>query len=452
MLLILNAFTTLLVVVFIAYVFFILVPFLRYPKLTPGNAEDFEYHFFIPCRDEEVVIAKTIERARRDFPTAHVWVIDDDSDDQTATIANSYVAADEYVHVVQRRRPDARTGKGDALNAAYTQLNAWLPDDADRSNIIVTVIDADGELAENALDICASDEVFGDDRVGAVQVAVWMKNRADRNPFPDKGWFWNTTGRWVLRMQDLEFRTVIAGMQSLRARTGTVGLGGNGQLARLSTLDAIAKRYGEPWHGALLEDYELGLHVLLSGYTIKHVYDTHVSQEALPSIRRLLTQRTRWAQGNIQCIRYLPELVRSRYFDAAGLIEACYYLFLPFVQVIGAVSFLILGGGLFVEFLTDSAYRADQWGTMGWLAALSILFGIGPFILWGPVYKLRCEPHTSWPKAFLYGIGLWLYVYYTYVCIVRAFVRIIRGQNGWAKTRRNAEAHVVVNGSVAVEE
>jgi 1,2-diacylglycerol 3-beta-glucosyltransferase len=448
---VLNAFTTLMGVMFLAYVAFILVPFLRHKPVANGDQSKFIFHFFIPCRDEEAVIETTIRRAREFFPQAHVWVIDDDSEDRTADIVTGFADTDSFVHLVQRRRPNARTGKGDALNSAYGQLNAWLPDDVDRTKMIITVIDADGEMAANALDVCSADEIFGDDTVGAAQIAVWMKNRADKKPYPGRGVFANMVARWMLRMQDLEFRTVIAGMQSLRARTGTVGLGGNGQFTRLSTLDAIADIYGEPWHGALLEDYELGVHVLLTGSTIKHVYDTHVSQEALPSVRRLLTQRTRWAQGNIQCVRYIPEIVKSRHFDSAGVVETCYYLVLPFLQMLGAAAFLVLLGLSAAHWISEPTAPIVELDTLAWLAGVSLVFAVAPFALWGPVYKLRCEPDLSWRTAVLYGIGAWLYVYYMYICIARAFWRIARGKNGWSKTRRNAEAHVIVGGSVAVE-
>jgi hypothetical protein len=38
-----------------------------------------------------------------------------------------------------------------------------------------------------------------------------------------------------------------------------------------------------------------------------------------------------------------------------------------------------------------------------------------------------------------------------YICIVRAFARVILGRNGWAKTRRNSEANLALGGSVAIE-
>ncbi|MCM3781272.1 glycosyltransferase family 2 protein [Microbacterium hydrocarbonoxydans] len=448
---ILNAFTVLLGVAFVTYVTFILIPYLRYPKVVPGNPDDFEWHFFIPCRDEEAVIETTVTRARRDFPGAHVWVIDDDSEDATAEIVTRFAEVDPQVHLVQRRRPEARTGKGDALNAAYHQLLGWLPAEADPERVIVVVIDADGEMEPNALEVCSADDIFGDPEVGAAQIAVWMKNRDDAKPYPQRGRLANAFARYLLRMQDLEFRTTIAAMQSLRAKTGTVGLGGNGQFTRLSVLDAIGAQYGEPWHGALLEDYELGVHVVLAGYQVKHVYDTQVHQEALPSIRRLLTQRTRWAQGNIQCVKYIGEVVKSRHIDSAGVIETTYYLILPFLQMLGGLAFAILVGAQVNSWIHDPALFHAAVNSLFGIAGLMAMFSIAPFAIWGFVYKVRCEPQASWLTALGWGIGVWLYVYYMYICIARAFLRIVRGKNGWSKTRRNAEAHVYVGGSVAVE-
>ncbi|WP_435859410.1 glycosyltransferase [Streptomyces tanashiensis] len=72
-------------------------------------------------------------------------------------------------------------------------------------------------------------------------------------------------------------------------------------LPRLTALDRIAAAERRPWQrDALLEDYELGLHMRLAGYGVTHVADTGVTQEALPYTSRFLTQRTRWAQGDIR--------------------------------------------------------------------------------------------------------------------------------------------------------
>ncbi|WP_420882717.1 hypothetical protein [Streptomyces noursei] len=51
--------------------------------------------------------------------------------------------------------------------------------------------------------------------------------------------------------------------------------------------------------------------------------------------------------------------------------------------------------------------------------------------------------------ALLWGAALWLYAYHLFVVSARGFVRMFRGRNGWAKTRRNAEP--VTDGPVARE-
>jgi 1,2-diacylglycerol 3-beta-glucosyltransferase len=446
---IMSAISTALVVSFCIYVCSILIPFLRRKSFPPGEPTNFIWHFFVPCRDEEAVIETTMRRLAETFPGTHIWVIDDASEDRTADLVRDRARTDPFVHLVQRHLPDARTGKGDALNAAYAALNSYLPTGAVRDKAIVCVVDADGEMAPNALEQVAGSDVFGDPRVGAAQITVWMNNRNDPRPLPHRGRMVNAAARYLIRMQDIEFRTMIAAMQSLRERTRTVGLGGNGQFTRLITLDAIAKEYGEPWHGSLLEDYELGVHVLLAGYENRHVHDTHVSQEALTSFSRFATQRTRWSQGNIQCVRYVRDIINSQHFENSGVLESCYYLVLPFIQVLGFITWIYLMVGMGINV---SSYPA---GTAGWLAdnwtvcLLFVIFSIGPFFLWGPIYRKLCEPAAPIWKGWLWGLGMWLYVFYTYVTLSRAFVRILLGRNGWAKTRRNAETHPI--GVVAKE-
>ncbi|GAA4817459.1 glycosyltransferase family 2 protein [Nocardioides caeni] len=435
-----EATSLLLVVIFLTYLTSIVVSYFRQGRNLPGNVEDFDFHMFVPARDEEAVIGQTIDRLREDFETAHVWIVDDASDDRTGDIVRGRAAHDPQVHLVSRVRPDARTGKGDALNAAYARLDEFLPADTDRTALVVCVVDADGHLAPDILHHVASDAVMGDPSVGAAQVSVRMRNRDDRTPLPGRGRVANFLSRYLVRMQDVEFRTAIAAMQALRARTRSVGLGGNGQFTRLSVLDEIKQHYGEPWHGSLLEDYELGVHVMLAGYENKYINDTYVSQEGLTDFRRLVTQRTRWSQGNIQCIKYLPEIVRSRHFTSAAVLEAGYYLLLPLIQLLGMVVWPIVAWFLVQGTLDQGSTGIVEWGRDSWpLILLMVVLGVLPFAMWGPVYKVRCEPDASWLKACAWGIGMFVYIYYLYLTVPRAMYRVMRGRSGWAKTRRNAE-------------
>src|SRR5205823_12889997 len=77
--------------------------------------------FVLPCLNEEVVIRGSIERLLA-LPSADfaVLVVDDGSDDGTAEIVREFEG--DRVWLLRRTPPNARQGKGEALNAAYRHL------------------------------------------------------------------------------------------------------------------------------------------------------------------------------------------------------------------------------------------------------------------------------------------------------------------------------------------
>lgn len=452
-----QALAFVMLVVFLTYVTLIVLPFARRRPDPEGDPGGFAWHAFVPCRDEETVIGATVTLLRTRFPAMHVWVVDDASVDRTAEVVSAAAVADPMVHLVRRVLPDARQGKGAALNRAYTDLGAFLPPDTDRERVVVVVVDADGRLASNALRQAAGPVAFGNPATGAAQAAVWMSNRGEREPVAPR-WpaalgraarrraarrpgarlrqWW---ARYLVGVQDIEFRTTIAAMQCLRGRTVSVGLGGNGQFTRLSVLDAIARTAGSPWHGSLLEDYELGIHVMFEGFQNVYMHDTWVEQEALTSGRRLLTQRTRWCQGGMQCSRYLGAIFRSRHITNAGAIEAAYFLLQPYLQLVGVV----LWPTVLVVTVVQGSQAAGgfvAWAAASvWVAPLVVVTGIAPFAIWPVLYRwARCADwHPGSTVA--WALGYWLYQYAGYVVVVRAFARVLAGDARWSKTRRNAE-------------
>ncbi|MFE6233595.1 glycosyltransferase [Cellulosimicrobium sp. NPDC057862] len=436
-------------VVFIAYVVVIVVPYLRRRRRATGEPGAFEWHFFVPCRDEEAVIDGTVTYLRTTFG-AHVWVIDDDSDDRTGRIVAAHAEVDPRVHLVQRRRPEARTGKGDALNTAYAQLLDFLGPDADLDKVIVAVVDADGRPAANCLEVCAGDTLFADPEVGAAQIEVRMVNRDEREPTPGAGRLKNFLGRTLVRMQDMEFRTVIAAIQDTRRHTKTVGMGGNGQFTRLSALTSLDSGDGRAWRGSLLEDFELGVHLLLAGWRSEFTADTWVDQEALFDGRRYLTQRTRWGQGVMQCGRYWRAVWSSTTIPNIGMIEMSYYMLQPWLTLLGTIVYPV-PLVLLAARLTAHPDQLATFLSQGGLALLLsyLLLGLGPFILWGPIYVLRCETTQPMWRGIGWGLAYVVYVYGFYITTWRAFGRILTGRSGWAKTRRNAETHVI--GPIATE-
>lgn len=433
-----NAGAFLVCVAFVAYVLLILTPYLRRRPDLSGDASMLSWHFVIPCRDEAAVIETTVRALASSHPSARIWCVDDASTDSTPAILDRLSAELRQVRVVTRTLPDARTGKGPALNAGFAAIVASLRPGTDPSQVVVGIIDADGWLDPRCLEVISGPKLFGDPSVGAVQIQVRMLDhvpeivgRAPLQPTTRRG-------RLLVRMQDLEFSGPIAAMQVLRRHLGSVGMGGNGQFTRLSALYKVSRNHGTPWHGALLEDLELGLHVLLTGGRTQYCHDTWVAQEGLPSVRRLVRQRTRWAQGSMQCARYLWPVLTSPRISAAGALEIAYFLIQPWLQLLGGVLYAICGFVL-VSGLVHSAGQPTALAnptTLGVLV-LFLMFGMGPLVVWGPVYRLRVDRRTSRRQALLLGLTNTLYLYVNHVAVWTALWRLLRLRQGWAKTERN---------------
>jgi len=430
-----DAITFLLSVSFITYVFLIVVPFFRHKAGPRGDGSAFGWHFLVPCLNEELVIEGTVRCLIERFPSAHVWCVDDGSDDRTPHVLASLDRQLERLHVVSRRLPDARRGKGEALNAGWAALMSWLPPDTDATRVIVGVADADGELDPNCPDVIAGTDYFGDPRVDAVQVQVRI--------FTD----WDVRGSLVdrarallVRVQDMEFATLIAAMQLLRRHTGSVGMGGNGQFTRLSALNRIADQHGSPWHGALLEDFELGVHLLLTGGRNEFCNDTWVIQQGLPTLRALVRQRSRWAQGQMQCLRYLKPVLATPSISLTAALEITYFLFLPWVQLFGSALYFLAAVALVWVLVTGAGVGA-YWSSGAWgLIPLFILFGLGPLMVWGPAYRAAVDRGITRRQALILGLAHWPYTYIHHMAVWWGFVRIARSQHGWKKTGRVARA------------
>jgi cellulose synthase/poly-beta-1,6-N-acetylglucosamine synthase-like glycosyltransferase len=232
----------------------------------------------------------------------------------------------------------------------------------------------------------------------------------------------------------------IAAIQTTRHYTGTVGLGGNGQFTRMSALETLVDPDGGPWRGTLLEDYELSLHLTLTGHRNEFTQDTYVDQEALPDFRRFVRQRTRWGQGTMQCGLYLRQLWASPHVSVLGALEATYYLLQPWMQILGTIVYP-LPIAVFVSHWITQPVTMQAWVRGGgWMIMLLYLIGgAGPFVVWGPLYRRKCERRIGLAASVGLGFAYSLYVFIFYITSWRAFVRILRRRNEWFKTRRNGE-------------
>jgi cellulose synthase/poly-beta-1,6-N-acetylglucosamine synthase-like glycosyltransferase len=375
--------------------------------------------FLIPCLNEELVIDASLDRLLA-LPSDNVavLVIDDGSDDRTADLVADRES--DRVWLVRRSLPEARQGKGRALNFGFRHLReSGLLAGRNPDDVIVVVMDADGRLSKNAL--FEVGPYFADPRSAAVQIGVRMYNRE---------------ASLIARMQDVEFVTFTHIFQRARERTGSIGLGGNGQFNRLN---ALAELGDEPWTDCLTEDLDLGVRFLLGGWTNHFCPTADVSQQAVTTVRRLLRQRSRWFQGHLQCWRFLPTILRSKKMSGGQANELAYHLSSPVLVLAMTPPMLAFIGALGVLLATDPSLvgrgLVARQG-LGLAVAYVLGFGLAPFYAF--VYWLA-EDSVGLVRAFAYAHAYSLYGYLWFPAGWTAVGRVLRRRRTWWKTARTAD-------------
>ncbi|WP_051116270.1 glycosyltransferase family 2 protein [Amycolatopsis nigrescens] len=394
------------------------VPRPRRPDAPPN--EQLTFWIIIPALNEERVVGKTVLNALSlgaAGTPVRVLVVDDGSDDATPEVLAGI--ADPRLHVLRRDPPEARQGKGEALNAAYRHILAAAKEEGSVSRTVVGVIDGDGRGSPGMLGEIA--KLFAERSVGAVQCRVRIHNRSNV----------------LALLQDLEFGVVADASQSLRDLLGSVGMGGNGQFTRLSVL---ARFDPAPWSKCLVEDLELGLRLHLAGIRLRYTKTAWVTQQGLTDVRRLLRQRARWAQGNLQCAGHLRRLSMSRFVGSVGLVDFGLYLVTPWLTV--PFSLLVCG------VLVASAVAVATGGTLGGLVAAGSALPVAgvvwlamllvPGLIWAVVYRYRLREEPLY-RCLLAGLLYPLFLFLGVVSTWRALFRMLAGRNSWTKTERLLE-------------
>ncbi|HEX3425198.1 MAG TPA: glycosyltransferase [Acidimicrobiales bacterium] len=390
------------------------------PGIRPGTrSRPTAVYFLIPCLNEEGVIGTTLSRLLAN-EEARVVVIDDNSDDRTADVVRS-VGGDRTL-LITRRFPNARKGKGPALNAGLPAVRA----DAaarglDADQVLVAVMDADGYLSEGALAHVLP--LFDDPTVGGAQLGVRISNREVN---------------LLTTMQDFEFWGLAATAQLGRARLGTVSLGGNGQFTRLSALESLS---GAPWSSALTEDLDLALRLLRRGWRLTTTAQAAVYQEGVTTVKSLIRQRTRWYQGHMACIKQLRRMWGSPALSNLAVLEVSAYLLIPWVFILPwSILFHIGLWELFGRLSNASGSTLGGGGVLVGIITLVAwyLLGFGPSIFGGYLYY-RQDRSVGKVRALVLGHALLLCNYVAFLSCWLAALRSLRGLTGWEKTVRRSE-------------
>jgi len=383
------------------------------------DGEPITVYFLVPCLNEEAVIGSTVA-ALLTHAGARVVVVDDASDDGTAEVMASFRG--DNVMVVSRTLPQAREGKGPALNVGFRAVVA----DAtarglDPSRVLVCVMDADGELTPDAFDHVLP--LFGDPLVGGVQLGVRIKNRRTN---------------LLTRMQDFEFWGISATAQMGRIRPGTVSLGGNGQFTRLSALLALG---GAPWSAALTEDLDLTITLMLAGWKLTSTPGASVNQQGIESVRKLIRQRTRWFQGHMSCLGRLGPLWKCSTLSNLALVEISVYLLIPWLFVLPWSILFHVAVWQMIENIGGLTVGTDDLAgrlTLGATLAFWYVMAFAPSIFAGYIYYRR-EGGYGRLRAAALGHMLVPYNYIAFASCWLATVRKLRGRTGWEKTARRRE-------------
>lgn len=392
-------------------------PFVPLPDAPPYVSRHHLY-FLIPCLNESAVIGRTVGSLVA--PTgwdSRIFVIDDGSDDATADEA--WQAGGDQVHVITRHLPDARRGKGAALNAGFTAVMADVTKRRlDHDRVIIVVMDADGRLSDGAAREVLP--LFADPVVGGAQLAVRIRNRHDN---------------FLLQFQDHQFWTLSSFTQFGRVSTGTVSLGGNGQFTRLSALLDIGV---QPWTASLTEDLDVSISLAVAGWRLTTTPRAAVDQQGIAELRPLIRQRTRWYQGHMMSGARLPEVLRSRKMSNASSMEMSLYLLVPWLldlpwSVLYHVILVELGLGI-----GDLGFFSGTPLQQSLMVVVWYVLGFWPAIITA-VMAHRRDPSMTWWRAVKLGHCFVATNYLSYVCAWRALTRILRKQNGWTKTARSDE-------------
>ena len=395
--------------------------------ITQGHDPVNSFHpsvvLMVPARNEELVIGDTVRSLLElDYDDFLVIVLDDGSEDATATIVAEVAATDARVMLVRRGPEIAGTGKSDVLNHGFRIIND-LVDSADvrlhgrgPGDVLVGIVDADGWLDRRTLRTVAP--YFDDPCTGQLQIGVKIYNARENV---------------LTRMQDMEFVGFTSLVQVARDRIGSSGLGGNGQFTRLAALRDLG---GLPWNPrSLTEDLDLGIRLVLRGWVTRFTSTVSVHQQGLTTWGPLLRQRTRWIQGHYQCWRYLPALATSRRAGLAARLDLMNYLLLVVTVVV--VTFNLVMGLLGAAGLVSVQNHFLSTVPAGGLRQLlEGFFVFTPIVAFTYTYQRHSDDPLRWWEVPAFGLIFTGYSYVWITVTLRAWVRLALRRNGWTKTPR----------------
>lgn len=291
----------------------------------------------VAAKNESAVISNLVASlCSLDYPEDRyeLWVIDDNSDDDTGRILDRLAQSFPKLKVLHRGS-EATGGKSGALNLAWPRATGEL----------LAVFDADAQVPANLLKHVVP--LFLNECTGAIQVRKSIVN-SETN-------FW-TQGQATEMALDCYYQ------EQRSARCGIGELRGNGQFVRRK---AIAQCGG--WNEmTITDDLDLTVQLHLNRWNIGFLASPTVGEEGVTSGMALWHQRNRWAEGGYQ--RYLDYwrlLIRNRLGWNKSIDMVVYWVLqymLPMVALPDLLIALVLRQPPVFAPLTAFAVGMSYWG------------------------------------------------------------------------------------------
>src|SRR3989338_7390932 len=334
------------------------------PDLSHITLEKYQFiSVHIPFYNEKKVVERSIQAAVNfDYKGDYEVILCDDSTDETTQIIANYLKSqapniksqtgDDWKLTQGEVRPgvvvkhihrSSRAGfKGGALELARKLT--------DPRAEFVSVFDADFVPYPDTLTLFLKYFLASSGTLDFKKVTGGNKNTnhqsliTNHNPIAAvQGYQWhvlNKSENWITR----GVRSEYSGSYVIE-RSGTELYGGLKQISgsvymiRKDILDSIG------WGTSITEDFELTLKLYEKGYKVVYTPYIQAPSECVSTIKRLVRQRMRWAEGHSYNIRRMfPKLITNPNLTTSEKLEFLYlspYYLQAFFFLIGTISWLI---------------------------------------------------------------------------------------------------------------
>jgi len=265
----------------------------------------------LPFYNEKKVAERILKACLSfEYPNYEVIVVDD-STDETTQICQEYAKKDQRIRLIHR---DTRQGfKGGALQLALEQMNP--------KTEYICVFDADFipfpdtlEQFVKTFQVLSTNDKRQTTNAEVNVAALDVSPSALDNPIAAvQGYQWhvlNKSENWITRGVRTEYAgSYVVERSGIEVYGGLKMIAGSVYMIRADVLRQLG------WGTSITEDFELTLRLYEKGYKVVYTPYIQAPAECVSTIRRLIRQRMRWAEGHSHNVK----LMFGRLLGSAGL-------------------------------------------------------------------------------------------------------------------------------------